>query len=79
MIGKSLDFQVDQVFLDIEDAVSPASKSEARSIIASTLLERTETTRGFKAGMLSIRINGLATAWIETEQAFLAELARFSF
>ena len=33
MIGKALEFQVDQIFLDLEDAVAPDAKAQARDLI----------------------------------------------
>jgi citrate lyase subunit beta/citryl-CoA lyase len=71
MIGKAKDFQVDQIFLDLEDAVSPASKFEARTIVEGVFLEHPGTERDFKAGILSVRINGLGTPWIEADLEFL--------
>jgi citrate lyase beta subunit len=47
MIGKALDFQTDQLFLNLEDAVAPESKLTARSTVANTLAQVKEgVTRG---------------------------------
>ena len=72
MIGKSLDFQVDQLFLDLEDAVAPGVKALARDLIANTfdMLERDR--REFVAGIVSIRINGATTPWIYDDLSLLA-------
>ncbi|MDP1720828.1 MAG: CoA ester lyase [Candidatus Nanopelagicaceae bacterium] len=73
MIGKALDFQVDQIFLDLEDAVAPESKSAARTLISSTLNHRFEKTKKFVPKIVSVRINGLGTPWIEEDLALLAD------
>ena len=73
MIGKALDFQVDQIFLDLEDAVAPESKSIARTLVSSTLNQRFEKTKKFASKIVSVRINGLGTPWIEEDLALLAD------
>jgi citrate lyase subunit beta/citryl-CoA lyase len=57
MVEKAKNLSVDQIFLDLEDAVAPQAKSEARHFISS--LNR----KDFLAPILSIRINALGTPW----------------
>ena len=57
MIGKALEFQVDQIFLDLEDAVAPDSKSLARELISSAGQKK------FKAPTISVRINSVESHW----------------
>jgi citrate lyase subunit beta/citryl-CoA lyase len=53
MIGKALDFQVDQLFLDLEDGVAPDAKAAARELINSAGQKK------FTAPLVSIRVNAL--------------------
>lgn len=73
MIGKALDFQVDQIFLDLEDAVAPESKSSARRLVSSILNQRFGKTKQFASKIVSVRVNGLSTPWIEEDLALLAD------
>ena len=57
MIGKALEFQVDQIFLDLEDAVAPDAKALARELISSA------GAKNFAAATVSVRINALASQW----------------
>ncbi len=57
MIGKALEFQVDQIFLDLEDAVAPEAKVRARELISSA------GQKQFKAPTISVRINSLESQW----------------
>lgn len=57
MIGKALEFQVDQVFLDLEDAVAPDAKSSARELVHSAML------KNFNARIVSVRINSMESVW----------------
>jgi citrate lyase subunit beta/citryl-CoA lyase len=72
MVGKALEIQVDQLFLDLEDAVAPESKLPARNLIFSTLMDRYEKRKPFASQIVSIRINGLGTPWIEDDLALLS-------
>lgn len=72
MIGKSLEFQVDQLFLDLEDAVAPGVKALARDHIVNTFDMLETDRRRFSAGIVSIRINGISTPWIHDDLAMLA-------
>ena len=72
MIGKALDFRVDQIFLDLEDAVAPTAKAQAREIIAQTFASLKKEKRSFAAGIVSIRVNGSATPWLAQDLDFLS-------
>ena len=61
MIEKAKNFLVDQVFLDLEDAVAPEAKSQARQLIAAL------NGDDFKAPIVSIRINAIDTPWIKED------------
>jgi citrate lyase subunit beta/citryl-CoA lyase len=49
---------VDAVFFDLEDAVAPAVKAESRARIVNALDQG-----GFKAPVLTVRVNGWETPW----------------
>ena len=71
MIGKALDFQVDQLFLDLEDAVAPDAKALARELISSA------GAKNFTAATVSVRINALASQWyLEDIQMLNSGVAR---
>lgn len=57
-LASSVGLDVDQVFLDLEDAVAPAAKDEARRLAVEALRSRT-----WKAPTVSVRVNGWATPW----------------
>ena len=69
MIGKALEFQVDQIFLDLEDAVAPDAKAQARDLIGSV------RTKNFTAPIVSVRINGLNTNWFADDLELLRSSA----
>ena len=73
MIGKSLEFQVDQVFLDLEDAVAPGMKAQARELIGKTFDSLAKEKSHFKAGIVSIRVNGTGTPWLAEDLDFLSQ------
>lgn len=56
-LTKALDLQVDAVFLDLEDAVAPTAKSEARGRIVEYL------QRQWAAPTVTVRVNDWTTAW----------------
>ncbi|MCL1922325.1 MAG: CoA ester lyase [Propionibacteriaceae bacterium] len=58
-IEKSRSLNADAIFLDLEDAVAPGSKVEARSTITTALLD----PQGWKAPCVTVRINDLASPW----------------
>jgi citrate lyase subunit beta / citryl-CoA lyase len=69
MVEKAMNLSVDQVFLDLEDAVAAEAKSEARHLISS--LNR----KDFSAPILSIRINAIGTPWFRDDLELLKSSA----
>ncbi|MFM5916847.1 MAG: HpcH/HpaI aldolase/citrate lyase family protein [Novosphingobium sp.] len=57
-IGKARDLEADVVILDLEDAVAPEAKDEARIAAVQAVKDG-----GFGRRELVIRVNGLDTAW----------------
>ena len=72
MIGKSRNFQVDQIFYDLEDAVSASEKSSARTLLWSSFLENSGMRKEIVAGIVSIRVNSMSTSWFEEDMELLA-------
>jgi citrate lyase beta subunit len=68
-IEKARGLDADAVILDLEDAVAPDAKAEARQAAVAAL-----TAGGF-AGRLGVRINGLDTPWGTDDLAALAGLS----
>ena len=64
MIEKARNLPVDAVFLDLEDAVSPLAKVEAREIIVAEL-----NAGGFGERLKSVRINDRSTEWATDDLA----------
>jgi citrate lyase subunit beta/citryl-CoA lyase len=58
MLEKAKGLPADQVFLDIEDAVAPLAKPEARQNIVAALNEG-----GYEGKVRSVRVNDLTTSW----------------
>lgn len=58
MLDKARGLQVDQVFMDIEDAVAPLAKPQARKNIVAALNEG-----GFDDKVRSVRVNDWTTPW----------------
>src|SRR6185503_6034893 len=58
MIDKAKGLAADQVFLDIEDAVAPLAKPDARKNIVAALNEG-----GYDGKVRSVRVNDLTTEW----------------
>ncbi|WP_425300155.1 HpcH/HpaI aldolase/citrate lyase family protein [Nocardia flavorosea] len=65
---KALSGSADEVILDLEDAVTPASKADARAL-ASELVQEYGQTRP-----VSIRVNGRTTDWFAEDLAACAAL-----
>ena len=57
-IAKARTLDVDALFLDLEDAVAPAAKAEARARIVQALNEGP-----FRAGIVTVRVNGWESPW----------------
>jgi citrate lyase subunit beta/citryl-CoA lyase len=58
MLEKAKGLPADQVFLDIEDAVAPLAKPDARKNIVAALNEG-----GYEGKVRSVRVNDLTTSW----------------
>jgi citrate lyase subunit beta / citryl-CoA lyase len=58
MLEKARAIAVDEVVIDLEDAVVPASKAQARVDAAAAL-----TAGGFAAGAVAVRVNAPRTPW----------------
>ena len=63
--AKALSAGADQVILDLEDAVAPGHKAEAREAVAAFL-------SGPVGGSVAVRPNGAGTPWHEADLAMLA-------
>lgn len=62
MLEKSKTLNSDQVFLDLEDAVAPLAKPDARENVVRALNEG-----GYGTRIKSVRINGIGTQWIDED------------
>jgi citrate lyase subunit beta / citryl-CoA lyase len=58
MLAKAAALQADQVFLDLEDAVSPLEKEASRATVVSAL-----TTHDYSGKTRVVRVNGITTRW----------------
>src|SRR5690242_13857055 len=57
-IAKARGLAADEVILDLEDAVAPAAKEQARTLIADAL-----QAGGWSSPLRAVRINGAGTQW----------------
>lgn len=74
MHAKALASAADEVVLDLEDAVAPEAKADARQQVVATL------ATGEAAGRrVAVRINGADTEWFADDLAACAALARDGF
>src|ERR1700759_143406 len=69
-IAKARDLPVDELFLDLEDAVAPAAKDGARRNAVAAL-----TSGTWRAGIRGVRINDATTPWAYTDVGGLVEKA----
>jgi citrate lyase subunit beta/citryl-CoA lyase len=69
-IAKARDLPVDEMFLDLEDAVAPAAKDDARRNAVAAL-----TTGSWRAGIRAVRINDATTPWAYQDVVALVEQA----
>ncbi|MHB8605067.1 MAG: HpcH/HpaI aldolase/citrate lyase family protein [Thermoplasmatota archaeon] len=72
--AKALASGADSVVLDLEDAVGPAMKAEARKVLAGTLGEG-RRTRTRSASEVVIRVNALASEWFADDIVAAVALA----
>jgi citrate lyase subunit beta/citryl-CoA lyase len=68
MIAKSRTLPVDQVFLDLEDAVAPIAKDEARQRVVAALMDGP-----WLAPTIVVRINDVSTQWAYQDVVALVE------
>lgn len=61
-IAKARTLPADAILLDLEDAVAPAAKDEARALVVAALAEG-----GFDQRELVVRVNGAGTPWGERD------------
>jgi citrate lyase subunit beta / citryl-CoA lyase len=69
-IAKARGLAVDEVFLDLEDAVAPARKAEARAAVATALREG-----GWGSKVRAVRVNDVTTAWAHRDVIEVVEQA----
>lgn len=62
MAAKAAALEVDQVMFDLEDAVAPAAKPEARKTVVDSLL-----TLDWSRKIISVRVNDVTTPWFESD------------
>lgn len=67
-IAKARDLPADVIILDLEDAVAPEAKADARAQAVAALAEG-----GFGTRELVVRVNGLDTEWGESDLAALSQ------
>jgi len=70
MLEKSLRLEADEIVIDLEDAVAPEIKDQARAQVAAFLIRRPRTTAG-----VAVRVNPLASPWGERDLLELVRLA----
>ncbi|WP_433682963.1 HpcH/HpaI aldolase/citrate lyase family protein [Nocardia sp. CA-119907] len=68
MIDKAKGLPVDEVFLDLEDAVAPAAKAEARANIVAALNDS-----GWGSQLRVVRVNDWTTEWTYTDVITVVE------
>src|SRR6202041_1656565 len=62
MIDKSKGLPADEVFLDLEDAVAPDAKADARGRVAAALAEP-----GWAGQLRGVRVNDWTTPWTHAD------------
>jgi citrate lyase subunit beta / citryl-CoA lyase len=69
-IAKARDLPVDEVFLDLEDAVAPAAKADSRALVVGAL-----TGGGWGAKIRAVRVNDARTGWAHRDVLEVVEQA----
>jgi citrate lyase beta subunit len=69
-LEKGRTLEADEVVVDLEDAVVPAAKDDAREVVADAL------ARDFEAPSVAVRVNGIGTPWCHLDLAAVAGCAR---
>ena len=72
MFQKALDGEADYIFLDLEDAVAPGDKVQARKNVIQALLELDWRGRG---KTISVRVNGIDTHYMDRDVVDVVEQA----
>src|SRR3954469_3655003 len=72
MFRKALESEADYIFLDLEDAVAPADKAQARLNVIAALLEHDWRERG---KTIAVRINGIDTHYMYRDVVDVVEQA----
>lgn len=67
MLAKAAGLEVDEVVIDLEDAVAPAAKAEARDAAVAALEKLS-----WRAGSLAVRVNPPGTPWCNADLTALA-------
>jgi citrate lyase subunit beta / citryl-CoA lyase len=68
MLAKAAGLAADEIVVDLEDAVAPAAKDEARGLVARLLGEGLGA-----AGAVAVRVNALDTGWCHRDVLALVE------
>jgi citrate lyase subunit beta / citryl-CoA lyase len=69
-VAKARDLAVDEVFLDLEDAVAPTEKDQARATVADAL-----RAGGWDGKVRAVRVNDVTTAWAYRDVVDVVEQA----
>src|SRR6059058_4077777 len=70
MLEKARAMEVDEVVIDLEDAVLPEHKDEGRARVVAALAEP-----GWACGSVAVRVNALRTPWCHDDLVALADAA----
>jgi citrate lyase subunit beta/citryl-CoA lyase len=71
MLAKAAEVGADELIVDLEDAVAPAEKDDARTLVVRTLAS--DSWRGLQA---SVRVNAPGTPWCHADLIALAGASR---
>ncbi len=71
-LAKARDLSADEIILDLEDAVAPAAKDQARVLVAAAL---TPGSGDWRAEVRAVRINGADTQWAHRDVIEVVERA----
>jgi len=74
LFRKALDGDADYVFLDLEDAVAPADKEQARTYVIAGLLEH-DWKGGGRGKTICVRVNGIDTHYMYRDVVDVVEQA----
>src|SRR5579862_4080052 len=68
-LARAAEIDADEVILDLEDAVAPARKEEARGLVT-----RAVRDHRWRAPTVAVRVNGVRTPWFAGDLALVTEL-----